>query len=200
MKPTLSLSAAMLALACSVTATPAETFVLDPVHSTIGFSVRHMVISNVEGTFNKFEGAIEYVPDDPSKCSVNVTIDAASVDTRNHKRNADVKSAGILSTSHYPHIVFKSKRVSREGDRWRADGDLTIHGATRPVTLTFVINGPIKDPWGNTRMGIEVDKLTINRQDFGIQFNKTLETGGLVVGKEVAIRIQAEAVVPRKTR
>ncbi len=188
---------AWLGAALAAQTAAADTWHLDPVHSSIGFSVRHMVVSKINGTFDEFEGAIEFDPEHPGRCSVEVTIDARSVNTRNAKRDADIQKEGFLDTARFPTITFRSRRVSRDGDTWKADGDLTIHGVTRPVTLVFRIQGPVRDPWGNDRIGIEVDDLRIDRQQFGLSFNRALETGGLVVGNEVTIHIQAEAVRAR---
>jgi len=171
----------------------AETYVIDPVHSSIGFSVRHMVISNVKGTFDKFEGKIEFDPDHVDACSVEFSIETESLNTKNEERDADVSSGEFLDATNHPKITFKSRKVSRVDNDWRAVGDLTIRGVTKEVELAFALNGPITNPWGQIVIGIEVETLKINRQDFGVSWNKKMDNGGLIVSDDVKIDIQLEA-------
>ena len=175
-------------------AAAADTWQIDPVHTTVEFTVRHMMISNVKGEFTKLSGTITAKDHDPASVQINVSIDAASIDTRSAVRDADLKSANFLDVAKYPTIIFKSKKIEAAGtDKWKIVGDLTIHGVTKEVTLD--VRGPtppIKDPWGNKRVGASAT-TKINRKDFGLTWNKVLETGGAVVGDEVAISIEVEA-------
>ncbi len=177
----------------------AEEYSIDTAHSTVQFTATHMVVSKVKGFFRTVEGTIQYEPDQPDKSSVRVRIDAASIDTRNDKRDEHLRSGDFLDVQSHPDITFASTRVERSGDRWLAHGDLTIRGVTKPVTIPFKVNGPITDPWGNRRIGIEAEPITINRQDFGVSWNKTLDAGGLVVGDDVQIDLDVEAVAAGKT-
>ena len=175
-------------------AAAADTWQIDPVHTTVEFTVRHMMISNVKGEFTKLSGTITAKDHDPASVQINVSIDAASIDTRSAVRDADLKSANFLDVAKYPTIIFKSKKIEAAGtNKWKIVGDLTIHGVTKEVTLD--VRGPtppIKDPWGNKRVGASAT-TKINRKDFGLTWNKVLETGGAVVGDEVAISIEVEA-------
>jgi len=187
------LAIAIIVFVWAVTGFSADEYVSDPVHSTISFKVRHMVINKVRGKFNKFNTRFVYDPATKTISRVEATIDAASVDTNNKRRDADLKSSNFLDVQKFPEIVFKSNQIKKDNDGWIAYGELTIHGITRKIALPFELNGPIKDPWGNIRLGVEAH-LTINRQDFGITWNKTLDNGGLVVGNKIEIEIQEELV------
>jgi polyisoprenoid-binding protein YceI len=173
----------------------AETWNLDPVHSNISFSARHMMISDVRGEFDKFSGAITANDDDPKSVQIEATIDAASINTRSEMRDKDLKGPNFLDVTKYPTLTFKSVKIEPDGDgKWKVTGDLTLHGVTKLVVLEVTGPSPeIKDPYGNTRRGASAT-TTINRQDFGIAFNKTLDSGGMVVGNDVAITIDVEAV------
>ncbi len=168
---------------------------IDPVHSNIAFSVRHMMISNVRGVFTKFTGVLEGNPADVSTAKVNVTIDAASIDTREPARDKDLMGPNYLDVVKYPTLTFVSKKVETAGEgHLKVTGDLTIHGVTRPVVLDVEgVTPPTKDPWGGTRVGAHAT-TTINRKDFGLVWNKTLETGGVLVGEDVAITLDVELV------
>jgi polyisoprenoid-binding protein YceI len=182
-------------MAACMTAAAADTYAIDPVHSYVGFSVTHLTISQVRGNFEDFSGTIVYDPQDASKSSVEVHIKAASLDTRNKTRDADVLSPHYLDADKYPEIVFKSTKVEKSGDSYVAHGQLTIHGVTKDVDLPFKITGQTKDPWGKFRIAAEAE-LTINRMDYGVAWNATLEGGGAVVGKDVKISLTVEAVKP----
>lgn len=179
-------------IACGA-AVAADTYSIDPVHSVVGFSVKHMLISTVNGNFDDFSGTIVYDPQDISKSSVEVHIKAASVDTRNQTRDNDVRSPNFLDAAKYPELMFKSTSVAKSGDGFVAHGQLTIHGVTKDIDLPFKITGQTKDPWGKFRMGAEAG-LTINRADYGVVWNKTLEGGGAVVSDEVKIALTVEGV------
>ncbi len=165
----------------------------DPAHTGVHFKVRHLMVSSVRGEFEKVSGKIIYDEADVTKSSADVTIDAASINTRVAKRDEDLRSPEFLDVAKYPTITFKSKRVERAGvGTLKMTGDLTIHGVTKEVVLT--VEGPtpaIKDPWGNYRVGGQAT-TKISRKDFGMVWNKVLETGGVVVGDEVEITIDVE--------
>ena len=166
---------------------------LDPDHTGVHFKVRHLMISSVQGEFEKVSGKIVYDEADITKSAADITIDAASVNTRVAERDKDLRSPNFLDVAKYPKIAFKSKRVEKAGNgTLKMTGDLTIHGVTKEVVLT--VNGPtpaIKDPWGNYRVGGQAT-TKINRKDFGLVWNAALETGGVMVGDEVEITIDVE--------
>jgi polyisoprenoid-binding protein YceI len=192
------LSQILIALALML-ATPlaasADTWQIDPVHSTIGFTVRHMTISSVKGQFDKFAGTITADGTDPASASIDATIDTSSIDTRSADRDADLKSANFLDVAKYPTMTFKSKKIEAAGPgKFNVIGDLTLHGVTKEVTLAVEVPGaPIKDPWGNTRAGASAT-TTISRKDFGLVWNKMIEAGGAVVGDAISVEINVEAV------
>jgi polyisoprenoid-binding protein YceI len=192
------MSRTLIALALMMTAVPlaasADTWQIDPGHSTVGFTVRHMTISSVRGQFDKFAGTVTAKGNDPASVSIDVTIDTASIDTRSSDRDADLKSANFLDVAKYPTITFKSKKIEAAGPgKWNVVGDLTLHGVTKEVTLAVEPTAPIKDPWGNTRAGASAT-TKISRKDFGLSWNKVIEAGGAVVGDEVSVSIDVEAV------
>lgn len=168
---------------------------IDPAHSVAEFKVRHMMISNVKGHFSGISGSLKLNEADVTKSSVEATIDAASLNTREPQRDAHLKSADFLDVEKFPTLSFKSTGVSRnqEGEL-KATGDLTIHGVTRSVVFTVEnFSGPSKDPWGNTRIGLSA-ATKINRKDFGLAWNAALETGGVMVGDEVTINLEVEFI------
>jgi polyisoprenoid-binding protein YceI len=171
----------------------AGTWKLDPAHTGVQFKVRHLMVSNVRGVFEKVSGEIRYDEKDISRSSAEIVIDAASINTRVEKRDKHLKSPDFLDAEKYPTLVFKSKKVEKAGDGvLKMTGDLTIRGVTKEVVLE--IEGPtppIKDLQGNTRVG-GVATTKINRKDYGLTWNKALETGGVVVGDEVEITIDIE--------
>ena len=175
--------------------TGAATWEIDPAHTNVQFSVRHLMINNVRGEFGKVAGAVVADEANPTAARIEAAIETASVDTRNEKRDADLRSANFLDVSKFPTISFRSTKVEKAGDgKWKATGDLTLHGVTREVVLDVEASAaPVKDPWGNTRAGAQA-QTKINRQDFGITFNKSLDGGGVLVGDEVAITIDVEVV------
>ena len=189
------ISTAALAL---VLALPAASFAststweIDASHSTIGFSIRHLMVSNVRGEFGKVTGALTLDDKDPSKSTVQATIDATTVDTRDAKRDEHLRSPDFFDVAKYPTIAFKSKSVKKAGDRWSVLGDLTLHGVTKEVTLDASALSPqVKDPWGNTRTGLSA-ATKLSRKDFGLSYNKALDNGGVVLGDEVAISLELE--------
>lgn len=181
--------------AAAVTAHPlyAATWEIDPAHTTIQFSVRHMMVSNVRGQFAKFRGHVDGEETNPTATRIEATIDTASIDTANQKRDDHLRGADFLDAAKFPTITFTSTKVEKAGEaKWKVTGDLTLHGVTREIVLDLSdVTPPIKDPMGISRAGAEA-RTTINRQDFGVSFNKTMEGGGLLVGNEIAITIDVE--------
>jgi polyisoprenoid-binding protein YceI len=167
---------------------------IDASHSTAEFSVRHLMITNVKGRFSKLTGSADFDPAHPDGGSFEATIDAASVDTRDEKRDAHLKSADFFDVEKFPTIAFKSKKVAKNDDGYAATGDLTIHGVTKEVTLEIEeLSKVSKDPWGNTRVGASAH-TKINRKDFGLGWNQALETGGVLVGEQVKISLEVSMV------
>jgi len=167
---------------------------IDPNHSHIQFSARHLMISTVRGRFDKFTGVIEGDEQNPTSSRVDVQIDAASIDTRNPQRDADLRSANFLDADNYPYLYFKSTRIEQvDPTHGRITGDLTIHGVTRAVMLNVEYTGEVKSPWGTTVAGFNAH-TKINRKDWGLTWNAVLETGGVVVGEEITIDIEVELV------
>jgi polyisoprenoid-binding protein YceI len=172
----------------------ADTWQIDPAHTSVGFAVAHMVISKVHGQFDKTAGTIEAEPNNPASAKVDITIDASSIDTHVEMRDGHLKSPDFLDAAKFPTLTFKSTKVeSADAGKWKMTGDLTIHGVTKSVV--FDVDGPsevIKDPMGKTRVAASAS-TTINRKDFGLVWNKAMDNGGLVVGDSVSIDIQIEA-------
>jgi polyisoprenoid-binding protein YceI len=189
-----TLIALVLVLAAPL-ATSADTWQIDPGHTTVGFTVRHMTISSVRGQFDKVAGTITAKGNDPASAVIEATIDTASIDTRSADRDSDLRSANFLDVAKYPTMTFKSKKLEAAGPgKYNVVGDLTLQGVTKEVTLAVVVpSAPIKDPWGNTRAGATAT-TTISRKDFGLTWNKMIETGGAVVGDAVVVEIDVEAV------
>jgi len=172
----------------------AATWDLDPAHTSVQFSVRHLMVSTVRGAFGKVAGTVAVDEQDLTRSKIQATIDAASIDTRIEKRDAHLKSPDFLDVAKYPTITFVSKKIERVApDHFKVTGDLTLHGVTREATLD--VEGPtpeMNDPWGKTRAGAQAT-TTINRKDFGLTWNQALEAGGVAVGDEVKITIDVEA-------
>lgn len=175
----------------------AETWDIDPVHSTIEFAVKHMMFTTVRGRFKSFKGTINADEANPDRSSVTVEIDASSIDTGVTDRDAHLKSADFLDVQNHPTITFRSKRVqgaaNKEGDRFKLTGDLTIRGKTIEVTLDAKYEGRGKDPWGKERAGATATG-EIDRRQWGLQWNQALETGGVLVGNTVKFEIDVQAV------
>jgi len=185
-----------LAAALSLPAPAANSnWQIDPAHSSAQFSVRHMAISTVRGAFSKVTGSVVFDDKDVSKSTVEVTIDANSVDTRVPDRDNDLRSEKFFDVARYPSITFKSRKVEQLAPgKLKVTGDLTIRGTTKEVVLDVEgPTAPMKDPWGNTRNAATAT-TKINRQDFGVKWNATLDNGGVVVGDDVSIIIDVELV------
>lgn len=168
------------------------TWNTDVVHSNVQFSVSHMVISEVTGGFVDFDATLIQTKDDFSKSTLQATIKTNTINTNNEKRDAHLKSADFFDAENFPEITFISKSFEKSGkNKYKITGDLTMHGVTKPVVLYTKYNGQINDPRGNTTAGFRAT-TTVNRKDFGIAWNKTLETGGLLVGENVDVIINIE--------
>jgi polyisoprenoid-binding protein YceI len=191
MKRKTILSAALAVLWLTSNAQAADTYKIDPVHSSVTFSVRHMVINKVKGKFNEFSGTI-VVDNDKIKEAAG-TIQTKSIDTGVTQRDQDLRSPNFFDVEKYPTITFQSKRVEKKGDSTLLIGDFAMHGVTKELSLPVQLNGPIKDAWGNMRIGLE-GKTKLNRKDYGMTYNKVLEAGGLMVSEEIEIEINAEAI------
>lgn len=163
----------------------ADEYKIDPVHSNVGFAVKHMGVSTVHGRFNDFSGSILFDDKDPSKSSVDVVIKSASVNTDNNMRDNDLRSASFFDAAKFPELIFKSKSVEKKGDAYVAHGTLTIHGVSKDVDLPFTLTGPINARNGKA-LGAEAT-LPINRQDYGVA------GGGMMVGNDIKIEISVEA-------
>ena len=167
---------------------------IDPSHSAIAFSVRHMVVSKTRGRFTKWSGQLRFDAEAPAASSVEATIDPASLDTADAQRDAHLRSPDFLDVEKYPSASFGSRKVEviAEG-RYRVTGDLTLHGISKPVVLEVTYEGAGKDPWGGERAGF-VATTSIDRKDFGLVWNKALETGCVLVGDKVELTLEIEAV------
>jgi polyisoprenoid-binding protein YceI len=188
-KQTLASIAAALLLGSVAYA--ADTYKIDPAHTSIGFSVRHLGINNVKGQFKEFAGAI--VLDDGKIAEASGTIQVQSVDTGVQKRDDHLRTADFFDAAKYPTITFKTKRIERTGGQIVMVADFTMRGVTKELRLPAKLAGPAKDPWGNQRIGLEA-KAKLNRKDYGINYHQVLETGALAVGEEVELEINAEAI------
>jgi polyisoprenoid-binding protein YceI len=172
----------------------AQHWDFDPVHSSVNFWVRHLMVSKVHGRFHDWKGTLELDDADPTKSRIEVEIDAKSIDTRDEKRDTHLRSPDFLDVDNHPSLRFKSTSIEAKGDdRLLVRGDLTIRGISRPVTLDVEVGGRAKDPWGGERTGFSAT-AAIDRKEYGLQWNMALETGGVLVGDKVNITIEVEAV------
>jgi polyisoprenoid-binding protein YceI len=188
----LILTAALFLLPSMATA---STWRIDPEHTSIQFTVRHMMVSNVKGVFHKFNGQFEIDDKEITNARASAVINVASIDTGIEKRDEDLRSPNFFDVAKYPSMTFVSKKIARSGaNSFKMTGDLTMHGVTREVVLDMEgLDTVVKDPWGNMRRGATLAGM-INRKDFGLTYNKLLETGGMVVGEEVKINIEVELI------
>jgi polyisoprenoid-binding protein YceI len=184
---------AVVVIAAATVALAADVYELDPAHSRVGFSVRHMMLSDVEGSFGEFSGKIELDGTDVAQLKASGVVKAASINTENKDRDAHLRSPDFFDAAKYPEITFQSRNVEKRGGQYVLLGDLTMHGVTKEIPLTITMAGPIADMMGKSRIAVKAS-ATINRQDFGVKWSKTLDNGGLVVGDEVNIAISTEAV------
>lgn len=178
----------------------ASTWNIDPTHSAIHFAVRHMVVSKTRGRFSKFSGQLVFDAENPEASSVQVAIEPASLDTADAQRDGHLRSADFFDVEKFPTASFKSTSVKDlGGEKYRITGDLTLHGVTRPVTLEATYEGTGKDPWGAERAGFSAI-TTLDRRQFGLEWNKALETGGVLVGEKVELNLEIEAVKQAATK
>jgi polyisoprenoid-binding protein YceI len=182
----------------SATAAPATTltgtYTIDPSHSTIGFTARHAMVTKVRGSFKEYEGSGYLDADDVTRSSLQLTIQAASVDTGNADRDAHLRANDFFDMEQYPEITFVSTGVEDLGrSTYRVRGDLTIKGVTKPVAVDFEYTGAAVDPFGNQRIGLE-GKTTVNRKDWGISWNAALEAGGVLVSEKVTLEFDVSAI------
>jgi polyisoprenoid-binding protein YceI len=184
----------LIAFVLTATSLFADTYQIDPKHSRVEFSVKHLMISTVRGQFKTFDATINFDPNDPSKDSITGSIKTASIDTGNENRDNDLRTnQEFFAAEKYPEITFSSKKVEKKGNVYNVSGTLTVKGISKDVVLPVTVNGPIKDPMGGKqRIGIETT-LTIKRHDYGIVWDKRLDNGGAVVSEEVQISITGEA-------
>ena len=181
----------MMVLLAALVAAPV-TLQADPAHSSASFSVKHMMVSTVRGDFAVRSSTLVWDKDDPSKSSVEAKLDPATVDTHNEKRDAHLKSPDFFDTARCPDVSFKSNKIEKAGDKYNVTGDLTLHCVTKPVTLTAEATGPVKSPFGPfNSYGVSATG-TLNRKDFGLVWNKALESGGVVVSEDVKLALDLE--------
>ena len=194
MKRIIASISTIIALALPVFAF-ASTWTIDPDHSNIGFKVKHLMVSNVKGSFDKHTGMVEINDQDITKSKVEVSIDTSSINTNVQKRDEHLRSADFFDVAKHPTMTFVSKKVAKAGkDRLKVTGDLTLHGVTKQVVLDVApLSRESKDPWGNIRRGTTAT-TKIDRKDFGLTWNKGLETGGVLVGDEVTITLEIEMI------
>lgn len=183
----------LLGLLAAGPAAAADRYIFDHAHTFIGFEVRHLTVSKVRGEFREFSGEILLDEDDITRSSVSAVIKAASLTTGIDRRDAHLKSSDFLSAEEFPDISFQSTRVEKTSDGYLAIGDLTIRGVTKEIALPFTLAGPITDPQKHKRIGLEAS-TTIDRNEYGVSWNRVLEGGGLLVGNDVRIVLNVEAV------
>jgi polyisoprenoid-binding protein YceI len=170
----------------------AAPWTIDPAHTRVGFTVPHMMVSNVEGRFHDVKGNVDLDDQDLTKSTVELTIGAASIDTENPDRDKHLKSPDFFDVAKYPNLTFKSTKITKAGkNKYKVLGDLTIRDQTKPVTLDVTLSDPIANPWGKQVRGAKVEGK-LNRKDFGLNWNKSLDKGGVLVGDEVTLNIQVE--------
>jgi polyisoprenoid-binding protein YceI len=170
-----------------------QKWAVDAVHSSIDFSIKHLVIAKAKGNFQSFEATIEADPEDLTTADIEFTVDIASIDTRNADRDNHLRSADFFDIENYPKLTFKSTKIVKTDDgEYDVTGDLSLHGVTRPETFKITYEGTAKDPWGNEKVGFS-GSGTINREDYGLTYNAALETGGVLLGSKVNVTIEIEA-------
>jgi polyisoprenoid-binding protein YceI len=178
------------------TTTTGKTYAIDPSHSEIGFAVPHLMISKVRGHFTGFSGTVQLGDTGLVPVKIEGSDDASTVFTREEKRDAHLRSADFFDVEHFPKIAFASTSITGSGTTFTVVGDLTMHGTTKSVTLNGQVGGQTTDPWGNDRIAYSATG-TINRTDFGINFNAPLSTGGLMLGEDVTMTLEIQAVAPK---
>ena len=178
----------------TVPAISTGTYAIDPTHSRIGFVARHAMVTKVRGSFNEFEGTGYFDTNSPASSNLQLTIQAASIDTRNPDRDGHLRSNDFFDMETYPQITFSSTAVEQvDAENYRVTGDLTIKGVTNPVTVDFEYSGTAVDPYGNQRIGLD-GKTTINRKDWGVNWNAALEAGGVLVSEKITLEFEVSAI------
>ena len=184
-------------MSATVTQPQTSTWTIDAAHSLLEFSAKHMMITTVKGRLAELRGALTIDEANPDRSSVEVEVDAASIDTRSEQRDVHLRSADFLDVAQFPTVSFRSKRVegarAAAGDTFKVIGDLTIHGTTREVTLDATYEGRGRDPWGGDRVSFSAD-TKIDRREFGLTWNAALEAGGMLVSNDIKVHIEAQAV------
>lgn len=171
-----------------------EKWIIDPAHSRITFRVKHLMISKIDGEFKNFSGVVNFDPNNPANTSVDMCIEAASIDTHVADRDTHLRSGDFFNTEEFPEITFKSTSVEITGEETsKLNGDLTIRGKSKPISLDVNMNGIAQSPWGQTVAGFS-SSISINREDWGLTWNQALETGGVLVGKDIEIGIELELI------
>lgn len=173
----------------------AGTYKVDSAHSTVGFLVKHLAITEVRGSFSNFAGVIEYDAAKPEASKASGSVQAVSINTGIEARDKHLRSADFFDVAQFPEIRFETLSARKDGDEWVVKGKFTMHGVTREIELRGTLDGPVKDPWGKMRIGLAA-RTTINRQDYGLRWSQKLDSGGLVVGDLVKIELHIEAVAP----
>ncbi|MBC8424915.1 YceI family protein [bacterium] len=182
-----------LALLVLTAGAQAATYAIDNSHSSVSFKVRHMMVSKVTGVFESFSGTVEFVQGDPKAWSVEAVIDVATINTNDGKRDDHLRSPDFFDVETHPEMSFKSTGVEVDGGDYVLTGEFTMMGVTRPVELELEFNGEIEDPWGNTRAGFSASGK-LDRRDFGMSWNTAMDKGGIVVGNDISIELEIEAV------
>jgi polyisoprenoid-binding protein YceI len=178
----------------TVATTLTGTYAIDPGHSRVGFVARHAMVTKVRGSFNEFDGSGYFDAENPARSHLQLTIKADSIDTRNADRDAHLRSNDFFDMATYPEITFASTAVEpADGENYRVTGDLTIKGVTKPVAVDFEFTGSAVDPFGNLRIGLE-GRTTVNRKDWGVNWNAALEAGGVLVGEKVTLEFEVSAI------
>ncbi len=171
-----------------------RTYAIDPTHSRVGFVARHAMVTKVRGSFNEFEGSGYFDAENPANSRLALTIQAASIDTRNADRDGHLKSNDFFDMENHPEITFASTAVEQvDAENYRVTGDLTIKGVTKPVTIDFEYTGSATDPFGNARVGFE-GSVVVNRKDWGVNFNAPLEAGGVLVSEKITLEFDISAI------
>ena len=190
--PGISFAETPLANGSAATSEPQEgNFTVDPMHTCVGFDIGHLGLSRVQGRFSKLTGSLHADAKNIEKSNVKITIDASSIDTAVAPRDADLRSANFFDVAKFPNLTFASTSLKKQKSNYIAVGDLTIKGVSKPVTIRFKLYGPVKDPWGNTRIGVVADPLVIHRSDFGMTYDAD------TVSDDVTIRLSLEATLDK---
>lgn len=170
------------------------TYSIDPSHTRLGFVARHAMVTKVRGAFTEVEGTGTFDADNPAASTIDVTIEATSIDTRNPDRDAHLKSNDFFDMENYPTLHFVSTAVAPAGDDvYSVTGDLTIKDTTKSITFDLELSGPVQDPWGNARIGLE-GSVVVNRKDWGLNWNAALDAGGVLVSEKVTLEFEVSAV------